>query len=84
MNMTYKLSPFNKWASIPETMAQTSLWDAHFVIERINPTLATSKHSIFQLVSVTVQTHSNLTLSETPKTDFLALRPILYRIVLTL
>ena len=36
--------------------------------------LATGKMLIFQLVSVAEETGSNLTLSETPKTGFLALK----------
>ena len=46
-------------------------------LESIVSKLATSKISIFYLVSVDKQAGLNLTLSETPKTGFLTTRPIL-------
>ena len=46
------------------------------LIESIISRLATSKISIFKLVSVAEQACLNLTLSDTPKTDFVAMRPI--------
>ena len=42
--------------------------------------LASREISIFYLVSVAEETGLNLTLSETPKTGFLATRPILWRV----
>ena len=44
-------------------------------LESIISKLATSIMSLFQLVSVAEETGLNLTLSETPKTGFLATRP---------
>ena len=46
------------------------------VLESTISKLATSEISFFQLVSVAEQAGSNLTLSETPKTGFVASRPI--------
>ena len=40
--------------------------------------MATSEISLFLLVSVAEKTGLDLTLSETPKTGFLALRPIIF------
>ena len=40
--------------------------------------LATSKFSIFYIASVAEETGLSLSLSETPKTGFVATRPILY------
>ena len=47
----------------------------HF-LESIICNLATGEISIFKLVSVAEETSLKLTLSETPKTGFLAMRPI--------
>ena len=46
------------------------------VLESTIPNLATSKISLFYLVSVAEETGLNLTLSETPKTGFVATRPM--------
>ena len=46
------------------------------LLESITSRLATSKHLIFELVSVAEQAGLNLNLSETMKADFLALRLI--------
>ena len=46
------------------------------LLEIIISKLDTSEISIFLLVSVAEQAGLNLTLSETPKTGFVALRPI--------
>ena len=46
------------------------------VLESTISKLATSEISFFRLVSVAEQAGLNLTLSETPKTDFVATRPI--------
>ena len=46
------------------------------LLESITSRLATSKHLIFELVSVAEQAGLNLNLSETMKTGFLALRLI--------
>ena len=61
------------------TKAHTSLHIRAVVIrflESIISKLATGQISIFYLVSVAGQAGLNLTLSETPKTGFLASRPI--------
>ena len=49
-----------------------SLISAFIIISK----LATSEFSILELVSVAEYTGLNLTLSETPKTEFVALKPI--------
>ena len=46
------------------------------LLESIISKVATSEISIFLLVSVAEETGLNLTLSETPKTGFLATRPL--------
>ena len=46
------------------------------LLESIISRLARSEISIFQLVSVTEQAGLKLTVSETPKTGFVAVRPI--------
>ena len=68
---------------LPTTKAQTPAHTRSLVIafvirlmESIISRLATSKISIFWLVSVAVQAGLNITLSETPKTAFVATRPI--------
>ena len=71
---------------LPITKAQTSLrigvdWSAPFIIRLLEITciiskLATSKFSSFKLVSVAEQTGLSLPFSETPKTGFVATRPI--------
>ena len=48
------------------------------ILERNIAKLATHELSIFQLVSVAEQTGLSLVLSETPKTGFVAMRPISY------
>ena len=66
------------------TQAQSSLriravWSATLlfrVLESAISKLATSEISFFYLVSVAEQAGLNLTLSETPKTGFVATRPI--------
>ena len=57
---------------------QTSYLHSLFstLLESITSRLATSKHLIFELVSVAEQAGLNLNLSETMKTGFLALRLI--------
>ena len=65
------------------TQAQTSLRSliSAFVIcllESILYKLATSEISIFQVVSVAEQAGLGMTISETPKTGFLASRPICF------
>ena len=52
-----------------------SAFDIH-LLESIISGLATSEISIFYLVSVAEETGLSLTLSETPKTGFVATRPI--------
>ena len=52
-----------------------SVFVIHF-LESIISKLATGKIYIFQLVSVTGEIDFSLALSETPKTDFVKLRPI--------
>ena len=49
------------------------------LLESIISKLATSKILIFQLVSVAEETGLSPTLSETPKTGFLASRPIYFQ-----
>ena len=46
------------------------------LLKRIISRLATSEISLFYLVSVAEETGLSLALSETPKTDFVATRPI--------
>ena len=59
-----------------------SLISAFFicVLESTICKLATGEISIVKLVSVAEETGLKLTLSETPKTGFVALRPISYRL----
>ena len=60
------------------TKGQTSLICSFVIdlLEKIISRLATSEISIFKPVSVAEQTDLNLTLSDIPKTGFLAPRPI--------
>ena len=71
------------------TQVQTSLrihavWSAPFFIHFLESTickLATGEIFIFYLVSVAEVTGLKLALSETPKTGFLAIRPILWSFI---
>ena len=56
--------------------AQSDQRLCYFLFESIRPKLASSEISIFYLVSVVEQAGLKLTLSETPKTGFVASRPI--------
>ena len=70
----------NKGADQPEHVC--SLISTFFIrlIKSITSKLVTSTFSNFYLVSVAEETGLNLTLSETPKTGFVALRPIFNRL----
>ena len=54
-----------------------------FCLESIISKLATGEISIFQIVSVAEETFLKLALSETPKTGFLATRPIFNLVIKT-
>ena len=75
-----------KWASTQENLSsgvceqqrRRPALSAPFVdrlLESIISRLATSKVSLFQLVSVAEETSLSLALSETPKTGFVTSRP---------